>query len=696
MKKQLYTAVMAASMLFTAVPVSLYNNSIIVCSAEEKNFKIGDIITDNGLSFEVKGEQYFSDKTDADGNFIEEMTDSGYYWLSVAGYSGNEQEITIPKTLSGLDITSINVDAFRDNKIIRKVNIPETIREIGAGAFRGSSLTHVNIPAAVRVLPSYLFYGCKSLEEVKFDGKICLISNTAYENSALSVPEDFLKIQAASYIESSAKFIPESEDWAVTVPAGQDDFYTVIWAYIGSSEKAVIPDYVDGVRVGRTMIAWSNYPQVRSVTYPDIEFMAYEIEGSNIEELNIPYVTDMSKLVFKGNKVLKKVTVADNIESPSYVNSAFQNCTSLEAIPLPKKYDSVSVGDFALSGTAISEVDINKPSTIGRSAFSGCNALTDVKLTSAAVDSRAFSSCNALKEISFKGGTTLGELSIYNCPELENINIAGADITSEDSFDKCPKLTKIDSKPVFDSSTGDFVPEYKDFVFKYFSSADEVGFINQYVEAQAEKVVSQVVSDDMTDIEKAKAIHDWLCKNTTYDPGPMNSRKNHSDASVFMNDNTVCEGYARIYNIMLHKAGVESCYVVSDDHAWDIVKLGGHYFHIDVTWDDRNSNEISYDWFMKSDAEMQKAGGSHAKWKTDIPSSLHEFQKTALPECGFSMGDMNTDGEVNVADLVKMSRYILGNDTIKQEDSVLSDLDFSGRTDVFDMVKLRKKLIKNA
>jgi hypothetical protein len=121
MKKQLYTAVMAASMLFTAVPVSLYNNSIIVCSAEEKNFKIGDIITDNGLSFEVKGEQYFSDKTDADGNFIEEMTDSGYYWLSVAGYSGNEQEITIPKTLSGLDITSINVDAFRDNKIIRKV-----------------------------------------------------------------------------------------------------------------------------------------------------------------------------------------------------------------------------------------------------------------------------------------------------------------------------------------------------------------------------------------------------------------------------------------------------------------------------------------------------------------------------------------------------------------------------------------------
>ena len=164
MKKQLYTAVMAASMLFTAVPVSLYNNSIIVCSVEEKNFKIGDITTDNGLSFEVKGEQYFSDKTDADGNFIEEMTDSGYYWLSVAGYSGNEQEITIPKTLSGLDITSINVDAFRDNKIIRKVNIPETIREIGAGAFRGSSLTHVNIPAAVRVLPSYLFYGCKSLE----------------------------------------------------------------------------------------------------------------------------------------------------------------------------------------------------------------------------------------------------------------------------------------------------------------------------------------------------------------------------------------------------------------------------------------------------------------------------------------------------------------------------------------------------
>lgn len=51
-----------------------------------------------------------------------------------------------------------------------------------------------------------------------------------------------------------------------------------------------------------------------------------------------------------------------------------------------------------------------------------------------------------------------------------------------------------------------------------------------------------------------------------------------------MNDSTICEGYAKGYNLLLKAAGIESFYVHSNSHAWNIVKLGNQYFHVDTTW----------------------------------------------------------------------------------------------------------------
>ena len=99
---------------------------------------------------------------------------------------------------------------------------------------------------------------------------------------------------------------------------------------------------------------------------------------------------------------------------------------------------------------------------------------------------------------------------------------------------------------------------------------------------------------------------------------------------------------------------------------------------------------------MKSDAELKKAGGAHGQWKIYGLTPLHSFQSDVMPECRYSCGDLNTDGEVGVADLVKMSRYLLGKETINDNDYPLSDLDISGNTDIFDMIKLRTLLLNTA
>lgn len=251
---------------------------------------------------------------------------------------------------------------------------------------------------------------------------------------------------------------------------------------------------------------------------------------------------------------------------------------------------------------------------------------------------------------------------------------------------------KINNQNVFDSETGDFSKDWKEFVFKNFNGVDDVGFLNLYVKAQTEKIVSEITSENMSDVQKIKAVHDWICKNTVYDDGFSGDRKNHNDASVLINDSTVCEGYARIANILYNTAGIESYYIQGIDHAWNIVRAGNNYFHVDTTWDD--GEEISYDWFMKSDEELRTSGGNHASWINYIPSSLHSFQEGKdLPECAYSMGDVNQDNNINIADMVMLNKYILSQDNIDYDSYILADLTFDGIVDSFDLVKMRQSII---
>ena len=129
------------------------------------------------------------------------------------------------------------------------------------------------------------------------------------------------------------------------------------------------------------------------------------------------------------------------------------------------------------------------------------------------------------------------------------------------------------------------------------------------------------------------------------------------------------------------------------NHAWNIVSLDGHYFHIDLTWDDSDDEKISYNYFLKSDSQI-KDDSNHSSWKLSAPSSLHDFQGGTLPECSEIMGDLNSDSDVNVADLVLLNKYLLNNPDCENLDKSLADLNFDGNTDVFDLVSMRKNILE--
>lgn len=101
----------------------------------------------------------------------------------------------------------------------------------------------------------------------------------------------------------------------------------------------------------------------------------------------------------------------------------------------------------------------------------------------------------------------------------------------------------------------------------------------------------------MTDLEKVVAAHDWIVANCIYDPyvefgktdggfGPDPTV--YTSYGVFVNEKAVCQGYALALKVLLDRADVD-CYFVDSaplNHAWDVVYVGGAWYHIDVTWDD--------------------------------------------------------------------------------------------------------------
>lgn len=188
------------------------------------------------------------------------------------------------------------------------------------------------------------------------------------------------------------------------------------------------------------------------------------------------------------------------------------------------------------------------------------------------------------------------------------------------------------------------VLSYNSLSFVAYSDAD-TGFIeklrfsyggNMTVEALKARInelktkVNDIVSrtEGMDDFEKALFVHDYLVLTAKYDTelldiieqGQMTeeiSRDRYSEYSILINGTGVCGSYALAYRMLMNECGVDCLYVSSSEmnHAWNMVKIGGNWYHVDCCWDDpvpdRPGGAIR-NYFLRTDAEMMRL--SHYSW----------------------------------------------------------------------------------
>lgn len=112
------------------------------------------------------------------------------------------------------------------------------------------------------------------------------------------------------------------------------------------------------------------------------------------------------------------------------------------------------------------------------------------------------------------------------------------------------------------------------------------------IDAAADNIVSKTKA--MTQHDAALYLHDYLATTIEYTRYDNKTWDAYSIVGALENRRCVCEGYARAYKYLCDKAGIRCIMVtgygtdsggITEGHAWNIVKLGEHSYHVDVTFD---------------------------------------------------------------------------------------------------------------
>lgn len=135
---------------------------------------------------------------------------------------------------------------------------------------------------------------------------------------------------------------------------------------------------------------------------------------------------------------------------------------------------------------------------------------------------------------------------------------------------------------------------------KYNETVENFDEAKQRFEARAKEIIKKTEQFSQLDV-KEQMVHDELIETVKYN---KNAEMGQSAYSALVNGESVCAGYARAFQYIMQQIGVPCYYCTgtSDgDHAWNIIKLGGKYYNVDVTWDDTTTP--SYNYYNKTDKE---------------------------------------------------------------------------------------------
>lgn len=153
------------------------------------------------------------------------------------------------------------------------------------------------------------------------------------------------------------------------------------------------------------------------------------------------------------------------------------------------------------------------------------------------------------------------------------------------------------------------------------------GLSSDNVSTEIENILNNV-DDDMSDIEKALTVHDYMVLNYKYDfENYLNGTipdESYTMAGLLNNKTGVCQAYADTYKYIMNLLNID-CITISSNsmnHAWNMIKIDGSWYHVDVTWDDPiydRLGRVGHEYFLVSDNEIKAR--DHYGWRSDVAAN---------------------------------------------------------------------------
>lgn len=314
--------------------------------------------------------------------------------------------ISVPTEIDGVRVTKIGgtKETGFASRFVESIVIPDTITEIGDYAFAGCSALRevVFVGNAVTRIGKYAFAECVSLEKIALPSNVTVLDDRAFSGEG--------------------KDMTLSE---ITFPT--------------DSKLSRIGDY-----------AFSGCALLQEVTLGTVmsEFNHFAFAGSGIKEVNFGeggrlkgiaggvYSADGKTLLYYSEQADGAYVMPDGVTTID--DHAF--------------YKSASLTSFTAAATL---------TTVGASAFEGCENLTEANLRQTVLrtlGARAFYGCGSLQNIGLPATLrTLGEQAFYECKQLKTavMNDSTPEEIGPETFYGCESLTAF-SVPLSVVRIGDY------------------------------------------------------------------------------------------------------------------------------------------------------------------------------------------------------------------------------------------------
>lgn len=333
---------------------------------------------------------------------------------------GEEPELVVPSSIGGFPVTRIGAYSFSGRRF-EVITIPDTIKEIGSGAFSSNSeLKSITLPSGLTSVAASMFSNCTSLTKVKIGGQVTSIQHDAFYNcislKEIELPDNLRTVYDGAF--SRCYKLREVKLGNKLTKIGRQAFHMNY-----DLKKVSFPKSLKKIHDN----AFESCTDLTTITFKNPE-------------------TKLGKSVFRGCKSLATATLPSKIKNvPEYTfyncqkltkvklpgsvsiikKKAFKNCYALKSVTLTKK--TYAIGDQVFADSGLNKITLNDNlQFIGNGAFQNTN-LKKLTLHNKVtyIGNRVFADCRKLKNISVPASVKgINPGAFNNCISLRAINVA--------------------------------------------------------------------------------------------------------------------------------------------------------------------------------------------------------------------------------------------------------------------------------